>query len=63
MDSQAKVEGYLPDNQRYTLDEYFELEYKSEFKHEYHDGYIVPITSATENHGRIVSNMVFLLQN
>lgn len=63
MDSQVKADGYLPDNQRYTLDEYFELEYKSEFKHEYHDGYIVPITSATENHGRIVSNMVFLLQN
>ena len=63
MDSQVKADGYLPDNQRYTLDEYFELEYKSEFKNEYHDGYIVPITSATENHGRIVSNMVFLLQN
>ena len=63
MDSQEKADGYLPDNQRYTLDEYFELEYKSEFKNEYHDGYIVPITSATENHGRIVSNMVFLLQN
>ena len=63
MDSQAKVDDYLPDNQRYTLDEYFELEENSEFRHEYHDGYIVPITSATENHGRIVSNMVFLLQN
>ena len=63
MDLQVKADGYLPDNQRYTLDEYFELEYKSEFKNEYHDGYIVPITSATENHGRIVSNMVFLLQN
>ena len=48
---------------KYSLEEYFELEYKSEFKNEYHDGYIVPITSATENHGRIVSNMVFLLQN
>ena len=62
MDSPAKADSYFLDNQRYTLDEYFELEEKSEFRHEYHDGYIVPITSASENHGRIVSNMVFLLQ-
>ena len=48
---------------KYSLEEYFELESKSEIRNEYHDGYIVPITSATENHGRIVSNMVFLLQN
>lgn len=48
---------------KYSLEEYFELESKSEIRNEYHDGYIIPITSATENHGRIVSNMVFLLQN
>jgi Uma2 family endonuclease len=48
---------------KYTLREYFEFEEKSEIRHEYHDGIIVPITAATENHGRIVSNFVFLFQN
>ena len=48
---------------KYSLEEYFELESQSEMRHEYHDGYIIPVISATENHGRIVSNMVFLLQS
>ena len=61
MDSQAKADGYLPDNQRYTLDEYFELEYKSEFKHEYHDGKIIRCAYTSESHGIIVHNLDFLL--
>ncbi len=61
MDSQVKADGYLPDNQRYTLDEYFELEYKSEFKHEYHDGKIIRCAYTSESHGIIVHNLDFLL--
>ncbi len=61
MDSQAEADGYLPDNQRYTLDEYFELEYKSELKHEYHDGKIIRCAYTSESHGIIVHILDFLL--
>ena len=62
--SLKKAEQLFPlDSHKYTLNEYFEFESKSETRHEYHDGEIVPVTAATENHGRIVSNFVFLLQN
>ncbi len=50
------------ENRRYSLNEYFEFINTAERRYEYHDGKIIPVTSATENHGRIVSNLVYLLQ-
>lgn len=51
-----------PENRLYTLEEYFKFQSTAERRYEYHDGKIIPVTSATENHGRIVSNLVYLLQ-
>ena len=52
-----------PENRKYTLEEYFDFRSTAERRFEYHDGQIIPVTSATENHGRIVSNLVYLLQS
>jgi Uma2 family endonuclease len=46
---------------KYTLQEYFDFEYSSEFKHEYHDGTIVKMAYTSESHGIIVHNLNFLL--
>lgn len=48
---------------QYTLEEYFELEYQSEVRHEFFDGKIVPVTYTSKNHGRIVNNISRLLSN
>ena len=48
---------------KYSIEEYFELEANSETRHEYYNGLIVECAYTSENHGRIVSNLVFLLQN
>ena len=45
----------------YSPEEYFALEEKSEIKHEYHNGEILPITGGTTNHNRIAINLVTYL--
>lgn len=40
-----------------SLEEYFELEYNSTIRHEYHNGSIRPIAFTSKNHGRIVANI------
>ena len=40
----------------YTPEEYLELEEKAEYKSEYRDGEIVPITGGTTNHNQIAGN-------
>lgn len=41
---------------KYTPEEYLQLEEQAEFKHEYHDGEIVPMTGGTTNHNEIAGN-------
>ena len=43
--------------QRYSPEEYLEMEVKSEDRHEYRDGEIVLMTGATPNHNRIARNL------
>ncbi len=50
-------------NYNQSLDNYRKLEEISEFKHEYHDGVIIPMTGGTINHNRIVLNLIYLLIN
>ena len=40
----------------YTPEEYLELEEKAEYKNEYRDGAIVPMTGGTTNHNKIAGN-------
>jgi len=40
----------------YTPEEYLELEEKAEYKNEYIDGEIIPITGVTTNHNKIAGN-------
>jgi Uma2 family endonuclease len=47
----------------YTPDEYRELEETAEFKNEYRDGEIVPMTGGTINHSRIIRNLSRALGN
>ena len=44
-------------NKSYTTEEYLELEEKAEFRSEYRDGEIVPITGGTTNHNKITLNL------
>lgn len=37
----------------YTPEEYLELEEKSEYKNEYRDGEIIPMTGRTTNHNKL----------
>jgi Uma2 family endonuclease len=41
----------------YTPEEYLELEEKAEYKSEYRDGEIVPMTGGTTNHNKICLNL------
>ena len=41
----------------YTPEEYLELEEKADYKHEYRDGEIVPMTGGTTNHNEIALNV------
>lgn len=45
----------------YTPEEYLELEEAAEYKNEYRDGEIVPMTGASINHNRIVRNFSRIL--
>ncbi len=40
----------------YTIEEYLALEEKAEYKSEYRDGDIIPMTGATTNHNKIAGN-------
>ena len=43
--------------QYYTPEEYLELEQAAEYKNEYRDGEIVPMTGGTTNHNEIAGNL------
>ncbi len=43
----------------YTPEEYLELEKNAEYKHEYRDGEIIPMTGGTTNHNKIAGNFYF----
>ncbi|MGB5595847.1 MAG: Uma2 family endonuclease [Crocosphaera sp.] len=45
-----------------SLESYRKLEEISEFKHEYHDGVIIPMTGGTINHNTITLNLIFCLK-
>lgn len=47
------------DKHTYTFEEYLELEETANYKHEYHDGVIVPMTGGTTEHNRIAGNFYF----
>lgn len=51
----------------YTREKYIELEEKAEYKSEYHDGEIIPMTGGTTNHneiaGNFYANFKFALRN
>ena len=47
---------------KYTLEEYFEIERKSEEKYEYWDGNVWSTAGASPAHERIVSNAIFHLR-
>ncbi len=46
----------------YTLEEYRQLEETAEFRSEYRDGEIVPMTGGTINHNRIAINICTFLK-
>lgn len=46
----------------YTPEEYLELEEQAEFKSEYRDGEIVPMTGGTTNHNKIALNLASSLK-
>lgn len=46
----------------YTPEQYLELEEKSEFRSEYRDGEIVPMTGGTTNHNKITLNLAASLK-
>ncbi|MGL5836329.1 MAG: Uma2 family endonuclease, partial [Waterburya sp.] len=49
------------ESKTYTLDEYRTLEEKAEFRSEYDDGKILPMSGGTIDHNRIVRNFVSIL--
>ncbi len=49
-------------NQKYSLDEYLELEKSSEEKFEYWDGHVWSMSGASPVHERVVSNSIFHLR-
>ena len=46
----------------YTTEEYLEIEEKAEFRSEYRDGEIVPMTGCTTNHNKITLNLAASLK-
>ncbi len=46
----------------YTPDEYLALEETAEFRSEYHQGDIIPMTGGSFNHNELVTNLVALLK-
>ncbi|EAZ89232.1 Uma2 family endonuclease [Crocosphaera chwakensis] len=48
--------------QNISLENYRKLEEISEFKHEYHNGVIIPMTGGTIDHNTIIMNLIFCLK-
>lgn len=48
---------------RYSVQEYLERETTAEFRSEYRDGEIIPMTGGTVNHNYIVCNLSFALKS
>ena len=46
-----------------SLEQYWELEFNSEGRYEYHDGFLVDKTYASVQHGQISSNLVGFISN
>ncbi len=46
----------------YSPEDYLKLEETAEFKHEYRDGEIIPMTGGTTNHNQIAGNAYFQLK-
>jgi Uma2 family endonuclease len=57
----GKVMIVRSESKTYTLDEYRTLEEKAEFRSEYDDGEILPMSGWTIDHNRIVRNFVSIL--
>jgi Uma2 family endonuclease len=53
----------LVELKRYTPEEYLELEEKADYKSEYHDGEIVPMTGGTTNHNELALNLAAALKS
>ncbi|HEY9652231.1 MAG TPA: Uma2 family endonuclease [Coleofasciculaceae cyanobacterium] len=45
------------ENRYYTPEEYLELEEAADYKNEYRDGHIFPMTGGTTNHNKIAGNL------
>ncbi len=50
------------ENKIYSPEEYFLLEENGEYKHEYRNGKIIPITGGTTNHNEIAGNFCAYLK-
>ncbi len=50
------------ESKTYTLDEYRALEDKAEFRSEYDDGEIVPMSGGTIEHNNIIINLIVMLK-
>jgi len=46
----------------YTIGEYFELEERSEVKHEFHNGKLISMAGGTHLHNEIATNMLYALK-
>ena len=51
------------EKQKYTLEEYLELDHNSEEKIEYWDGHVFTLAGASEIHDRIQGNSYFALRS
>lgn len=47
---------------RFTPEEYFQWEEKQQLRHEYINGEVYVMSGGTQNHGRIASNIIFILK-
>ena len=50
------------EDKKYTIEEYLELEEKSDLRHEYYDGEIFAMAGTTMNHNRIVGRLRSFLE-
>ena len=46
----------------FTVDEYIEFEEKSDIRHEFHDGYLFPMSGTSDAHNEIILNMATTLR-
>lgn len=51
------------DHDHITFDEFLEMEERSEQRHEYHDGELLPVMNASPKHSEIISNTNTTLKN